>query len=109
MNAKNFMALMVVGLFAVACSNDDDKKKEEKDPEVKEVVNGDYTSYADWTYINLETGATEKHPDATEWIYTNGNTTAAQSLLSIFRQCDFSTNSLEFKFFSTESSNIRFS
>ena len=30
MNAKNFMALMVVGLFAVACSNDDDKKKEEK-------------------------------------------------------------------------------
>ena len=79
MNAKNFMALMVVGLFAVACSNDDDKKKEEKDPEVKEVVNGDYTSYADWTYINLETGTTEKHPDATEWIYTNGNTTAAQT------------------------------
>lgn len=72
MKLKGGLAMMMaLGLFAVACSDDDnqDDNKTQGDVTVTEVTNGDYTSYSDWTYINLETGQTETHPDATEWIY----------------------------------------
>ena len=78
---RNVAALMAMGLAFVACSDDDDNKDNGDNTlaEVKEFVDVDYTDYTSWTYYNLETGQSETHPDASEWIYTDGTTRAAQT------------------------------
>ena len=76
---RNLGALMLMSLAFVACDDDDNNNDDNTSAEVKEFVDMDCTDYASWTYINLETGQTETHPDATEWVYTNGDTRAAQT------------------------------
>ena len=79
LNIRNVWALMAMCAMFAACSDDDNRDKTEDAPEVKEVVNGDYSDYGAWTYYNLETGQSESHPDATEWIYTNEDVREAQT------------------------------
>lgn len=78
------LAMAAVGLCLAACSDDGEEKKE-VEVTTNAISNGDYTAYDSWTYINLETGATETQEDATEWVYTDGTTRAAYtpSALSI--------------------------
>ena len=78
---KNMGLLLSFGLVFAACGDDngDGKPNGGLDAETKEVVNGNYSDYGSWTYYDLESGQSESHPDATEWIYTDGSTREAQT------------------------------
>ena len=78
MRLKNVLVMMTIGLFAVACG-DDDKGPQWGDAVSDQKTNLDVTAYDKWTYINLETGATEVHADANPWIYTDATTTEAKT------------------------------
>lgn len=78
MKLKNVLAIMAIGVFATACSDDNNDPKW-GDVVADKVTNLDVSAYDKWTYINLETGATETHADTGEWIYTDGTTTPAKA------------------------------
>lgn len=78
-NLRNTACVLLMGLCAVACSDNEKDKNIDTQANVKKVTNLNASAYDQWTYINLETGATETHPDASEWIYTDGTTRPAES------------------------------
>ncbi len=90
MKVKNLMMLALVACsmtMTVSCGKDtpeptptpqpqpkpQPKPQPQPQPKPDNTVKGkktiDATSYADWTYINLETGETEVHRDFSEWVY----------------------------------------
>lgn len=76
---RNAACGLLMGLCAVACSDDEKDKNTDTQANVKKVTNLDVSAYDKWTYINLETGQTETHPDASEWIYSDGTTRPAET------------------------------
>lgn len=77
LNLKNVMAMACMGLSVMACSDNDGGKEET--PDTKKFTDLNVSAYDQWTYVNLRTGETETHPDASEWIYTDGTTRPAQT------------------------------
>lgn len=75
--------MLAVVFSMTACAYTNHFLDEEEEPEdgtysaLKDVNN---TGYDTWTYINLQTGETETHPDASEWIYSgDGSIREAQA------------------------------
>ncbi|HBX20794.1 MAG TPA: hypothetical protein DEF88_10155, partial [Porphyromonadaceae bacterium] len=69
---KKYLVMAVIALCAVACGDDD-----EPTPKITEDEKTiDATSYSDWTYINLETGATQVVKDYSKWYYAGDKTYA---------------------------------
>lgn len=79
MKVKNYLMMMLVALCAIACSDNDDNGPRWGTAVSNRMTNLDVSAYDKWTYINLETGETETHADANEWIYTDGSTVAAKT------------------------------
>lgn len=71
--SRKMVALVCAGICVMAC-NDDNKKVVHSN----KITDLDASAYDQWTYVNLKTGAMETHPDANEWIYSNGETRPAQ-------------------------------
>lgn len=72
MKIKNYLVMAVIALWVVACSDDD----EPEITTVEDTITINATSYADWTYINLETGATQVVKDYSRWYYAGTDTYA---------------------------------
>lgn len=73
MKIKNYLVMMLVALCAVACSDDDEVKTPTT---VGDTMTIDATSYADWVYVNLVTGETQKVSDYSQWYYAGNGTSA---------------------------------
>ena len=69
MKMKNLMmlALVVCSMMMVGCGEDKPEPKPTPGKTVAKKMTVDATNYADWTYINLETGETEVHRDFSSW------------------------------------------
>lgn len=70
MKMKHLMmlALMACSMtMMVGCSEDKPEPKPTPGKTVAKKMTVDATNYADWTYINLETGETEVHRDFSSW------------------------------------------
>ena len=69
MKMKNLMmlALVVCSMMMVGCGEDKPEPKPTPGKTVTKKMTVDATNYADWTYINLETGETEVHRDFSSW------------------------------------------
>ena len=75
MKMKHLMmlALMACSMtMMVGCGDDKPQPQPKPDQGVTKKMTVDATNYADWTYINLETGETEVHRDFSEWVYFKG-------------------------------------
>ncbi len=76
--------MLAVALSATACAYtnhflDEDEETSTDDAGYQTLKDVNGYAYDSWTYINLETGEMEVHTDASEWIYTDGSTRAAQT------------------------------
>ena len=70
MKMKHLMmlALMACSMtMMVGCGDDKPQPQPKPDQGVTKKMIVDATNYADWTYINLETGETEVHRDFSSW------------------------------------------
>ena len=69
MKMKNLMmlALVVCSMMMVGCSEDKPEPKPTPGKTVAKKMTVDASNYANWTYINLETGQTEVHRDFSSW------------------------------------------
>ncbi len=75
-----FACAFALACSLTACAYTNHLLEEEREP-----ADGSYhvvsdmpiSAYDSWIYINLETGETETHPDAGEWIYDDGSIRAA--------------------------------
>ena len=69
MKMKNLMmlALVVCSMMMVGCGEDKPEPKPTPGKTVAKKMTVDATNYADWTYINLETGETEVHREFSSW------------------------------------------
>ena len=69
MKMKHLMmlALVVCSMMMVGCGEDKPEPKPTPGKTVAKKMTVDATNYADWTYINLETGETEVHRDFSSW------------------------------------------
>ena len=70
MKMKHLMmlALMACSMtMMVGCGDDKPQPQPKPDQGVTKKMTVDATNYADWTYINLETGETEVHRDFSSW------------------------------------------
>ena len=76
MKMKNLMmlALVVCSMMMVGCGEDKPEPKPTPGKTVAKKMTVDATNYADWTYINLETGETEVHRDFSSWTSYKGDT-----------------------------------
>ena len=76
MKMKNLMmlALVVCSMMMVGCSEDKPEPKPTPGKTVAKKMTVDATNYADWTYINLETGETEVHREFSSWTSYKGDT-----------------------------------
>ena len=74
MKMKNLMmlALVVCSMMMVGCGEDKPEPKPTPGKTVAKKMTVDASNYANWTYINLETGQTEVHRDFSEWVYFKG-------------------------------------
>ena len=75
MKMKHLMmlALMACSMtMMVGCGDDKPEPTPTPGNTVAKKMTVDATNYADWTYINLETGQTEVHRDFSEWVYFKG-------------------------------------
>ncbi len=98
MKVKNLMMLALVACsmtMTVSCGKDTPEPtptpqpqpkpqpKPQPQPKPDNTVKGkktiDATSYADWTYINLETGETEVHRDFSSWTYYSKDTVKSKT------------------------------
>lgn len=96
--------MLAVALCAAACSYTNHFLPEGEEDEPQETLpydrlnNVKISAYDTWTYINLETGETETHPDATEWIYSGtGNIREAQQAENIGITWHVAVHRYEFK------------
>ena len=69
MKMKNLMmlALVVCSMMMVGCGEDKPEPKPTPGKTVAKKMTVDASNYANWTYINLETGETEVHRDFSSW------------------------------------------
>ena len=76
MKMKNLMmlALVVCSMMMVGCGEDKPEPKPTPGKTVAKKMTVDATNYADWTYINLETGETEVHREFSSWTSYKGDT-----------------------------------
>ena len=77
MKMKHLMmlALMACSMtMMVGCGDDKPEPKPTPDKTVAKKMTVDATNYANWTYINLETGETEVHRDFSSWTSYKGDT-----------------------------------
>ncbi len=74
MKKEHFLIMAVIALCAASCSKDNHEPEQQKSEEKKLSVNA--TNYADWTYINLETGKTQVVKDYSRWYYAGTKTYA---------------------------------
>lgn len=97
--------MLAVACVATACSYTnhflpEDESEEEIPEELPygKLDNVKVSAYDTWTYINLKTGETETHPDATEWIYSGtGNLREAQQAEPIGIEWHVAVHRYEFK------------
>ena len=61
------LALMACSMTMVGCGEDKPEPKPTPGKTVAKKMTVDATNYADWTYINLETGETEVHREFSSW------------------------------------------
>lgn len=83
MKKYKYLLMFAVSYCVTACAYTNHFLDEEEEPEVntystlKDINN---TAYDTWTYINLQTGEIETHPDASEWVYSgDGSLREAQA------------------------------
>ena len=69
MKMKNLMmlALVVCSMMMVGCGEDKPEPQPTPGKTVAKKMTVDASNYANWTYINLETGETEVHRDFSSW------------------------------------------
>ncbi len=84
MKIYHFLLIQAVVLCMTACAYENHFLDEgEPDPgddapyHTTEDLN--CSNYGGWTYVNLQTGETETHPDTSGWIYTDGTVREAQA------------------------------
>lgn len=75
MRIFNHILMLAVTFCVTACAYtnhflDEDEVDPDTDTSTVTLENVNIATYDVWTYINLKTGETETHPDATEWIYS---------------------------------------
>lgn len=67
------MALIITMPFT-ACDKDDPTPQPQPQAAIKTLSEINASDYSNWTYVNLETGATETHRDFTAWYYIDNET-----------------------------------
>lgn len=94
--------MLAVTFCVTACSYSnyfvDEEEEEEETDAYSTLSNVNISAYDTWTYINLITGETETHPDATEWIYSGtGEIREAQTAEEITIDWHVAVHRYEFK------------
>ncbi len=84
MKIIHYLTMQAVALSVTACAYtnhflDEEDETQADDAPYQTLTDVNGTAYNSWTYINLQTGEMEVHPDASEWIYTDGSTREAQT------------------------------
>ena len=82
MKMKHLMmlALMACSMtMMVGCGDDKPEPQPKPDQGVTKKMTVDATNYADWTYINLETGETEVHREFSSWTSYKGDTVISRT------------------------------
>ncbi len=83
MKFNHFLLAQAITLSVTACAYenhfiDEDEVDSSVETAYLTMENLNCANYGGWTYVNLETGETETHPDASEWIYSDGTVREAQ-------------------------------
>ena len=67
-NKLKYLTVLAISASLLSCSKNHNDEPQVKDP-VKKTQTVDATNYANWTYINLETGETQTLRDFNRWNY----------------------------------------
>ena len=83
MKFHHFLLAQAIMLSVTACAYenhflDDEEVDSSESTSYHTMEELNCADYSDWTYVNLQTGETETHPDAGEWIYSDGSLREAQ-------------------------------
>lgn len=83
MKVRNVLAMMAMGLFAVACGDSDDNQTPDNGSSTsiaQSFADFDASAYDQWVYVNLKSGETEKHPVSGDVLFPG--TTVGDSIVT---------------------------